>query len=96
MSDTHKYISDIITTCMKLTHTKGEAIQSIPFIIPSDGFVYDDQIMRVACSTDGAFIEVYRKASESIVFDLGNAVLRKYSPEMDLLIPHTQLILTQD
>lgn len=79
---------------MNIASNRGEFIGMLPFVIPSDGYVYDDSVVRIACSVDAAFIEVYRKSSESIVFDLGNAVLRKYSPEMDLLTQHLSSLLT--
>lgn len=94
MNDAQTYISDIISTCMNVASNRGEFIGMLPFIIPSDGYVYDDSIVRIVCSVDAAFIEVYRKSSESIVFDLGNAVLRIYSPDMDLLTPHLHSLLT--
>lgn len=96
MSEAQDYISEIISLCVELTKRRGELVESLPFIIPGDGYVYDDEILRIACTVDAAFIEVYRKASESIVFDLGNAVLRRYSPEMDLLLPHINSLLTVD
>lgn len=93
MLDANEYIRNSIILCCNAAR-QGTYIKNIPFTEVCNGYVYDDSVVRIACSEHGEFIEVFRKYSETIVFELANAVLRRYSPEFDLLIPHIESLLT--
>lgn len=88
MKPEKEYLSEIIELLSCIAKNKGILIEALPFIISTDGYVFDDEIVRIICSVGGEFIEVLRKQTETIVFDLANSILRTYSPEIDLLIPH--------
>ncbi len=85
-----KELSEIkgIIEKFKVIAKTGERIESIPFMEPCDGFVYDDGLMRLAISDDGLYLEVFRKTSGTIVVDVSLGSIRRFSVDTYLLVPH--------